>query len=271
MIAGRIPRLALVAAWFLAASLLGGCKGVRRLKCERPIGEFSAGPGDIVWFGEMHGTAESLRFVGDAACHAARSFHVQVGLEIPQEETLRIQQYLRDGDRASLLAGPFWAHHDGRSSEAMVDLLDRVRHMRTYGGRIEVVAFDITDEPDRDAAMARAVIAARNPGAVFVGLSGNIHSRRTPWRDQVPLVAHLVAEKLPVKTYDVAARGGTIWACIRRADQPGQEPVCGEHPMNDHGDAGPVWSLGPPRDDSHDGVYRVGATTASPPANPPRT
>jgi hypothetical protein len=261
------PRLVSTTLVALAVALTSAaCSGGRRrLTCERPIKGFKTEPGQILWFGEMHGTEESPRFIGDAVCEAARWDRVQLGLEIPQDEQLRINHYLVDGDRTKLLAGPFWAQHDGRSSTAMLGLLDRVRKIREGGGRVEVVAYDITNEPDRDAAMARTVLASRDPGTVFIGLSGNIHSRRTKWNDMTPLVARLVEQRAPIKTFDVSASGGTMWACM---SEPDHEPVCGEHPNSNDGGKGPPWSLGKPRDDSHDGVYFVGPTKAAPPAKP---
>ena len=227
--------------------------------------------GAILWFGEMHGTEESPRFAGDVACHAAHEGSVQLGLEIPNAEQARIDRYVRSAgdatDRAALLQGEFWREHDGRSSEAMVALIERVRVLRVAGAAIDVVAYDVPWAPDRDAAMAELVGRVRDPKAIFVGLSGNLHSRRTkgtPWNpDLVPMVAHLVAHGLAVTTFDVAANGGTFWGCI--SDGPGEPQQCGEH-ENSRGESGEPWTLGPPRDPSHDGVYRVGATTASRPA-----
>lgn len=252
-------------AVLVLALLACACGSRKRLTCDRPIKGLDLQQGAILWFGEMHGTTESPKFAGDVACNAARLAHVQLGLEIWQTEQQRIDRYLLDGDRKALLEGPFWAQHDGRSSVAMVALLDQVRTIRKGGGRVEVVAYDVTNEPDRDKAMAKAVLAARNQGAVFVGLSGNIHSRRTKWNELTPLVAHLLAEKLPVRTHDVSASGGTIWACIATDDH---EPKCGEHPNSNDGGKGVPGTIGPPRDDSHDGVYFVGPTTASPPVKP---
>jgi hypothetical protein len=241
-------RVAVAAVLALVCSFAAGCGTRKRLMCERKIQGVTVNPGELVWFGEMHGTEESPRFVGDVVCYAARGYHVQLGLEIPQEE------------RDALLAGPFWAGSDGRSSDAMVGLLDRVREMRKSGGRIEVVAYDVHDL-DRDRGMAQAVIAARNPGAVFVGLSGNVHSRKTPFRGSETLVSHLIANKITVRTHDVSASGGTMWACIGD-----DEVVCGEHPNGNDAGTQPPWTVGPARDDSHDAVYFVGPTKASRPA-----
>jgi hypothetical protein len=171
---------------------------------------------------------------------------------------------LSTGERDRLLSGPFWAQHDGRSTTAMVDLLDRIRWLRRAGANIDVVAYDVTDQPDRDQAMAIKVLTARDARGVFIGLSGNIHSRHTKWNEVTPLVNHLVDAKLAVKTHDVSSAGGTMWACMATPDH---EPVCGEHPNSNHG-AGTPWTFGPARDASHDAVYYVGATKAAFPAKP---
>ncbi len=262
-----LSRSTLVISAVAVVSLgLAACEGGRRrLTCPHPIKGFKTEPGQMFWFGEMHGTEESPRFVGDAVCEAARWDRVQLGLEIWQDEQLRIGHYLMDGDRKKLLEGPFWAQHDGRSTTAMLALLDRIRQIRADGGKVEVVAFDITNEPDRDKAMAKAVVGSRDPNSVFIGLAGNIHTRRTKWNEVTPMVARLVEQHFAFKTYDVSASGGTMWSCMATDDH---EPVCGEHPMSDHGGNGAPWSLGTPRDESHDGVYFVGPTKAAGPAKP---
>lgn len=245
-----------------------------QVTCERTIAGIDSHVqnGALAWFGEMHGTEESPRFVGDVACQAARGWRVQVGLEIWNAEQPRIDAYLKsDGaaaDRKALLDGPFWANHDGRSSEGMLALLERVRSLRHAGAGIEVVAYDVPDAIDRDGAMADFVTRARDTNAVFIALSGNVHSRRTkgtPWDPElVPTVARLVERGLSVTTFDVSANGGTFWACMSKG--PGEPQECGEHP--NRREPGEPWTLGPARDASHDGVYRVGATVASKPARP---
>jgi len=261
--------------WLFVVAL-AACGG-RQAKhtCDKPvIGiEPHLKAGAIVWFGEMHGTEESPRFVGDVACQAAKVARVQLGLEIWKDEQPRFDAYLKSkgtpADRNALVDGPFWQQADGRSSQAMVTLVERVRVLRAAGAAIDIVLYDDPIE-NRDEAMAKRVIAVRDSKAIFVALSGNVHSRRTngtQWDPNlVPTVAHLVAAKLPVTTFNVSARGGTLWACMATPDH---EPDCGEHPNHDDGPGTP-WTLGLPRDDAHDGVYFVGPTKASYPAKQSR-
>lgn len=267
----------LVVILMIALALAAHCRHRRpESRCERAIAGLDAhlARGAILWFGELHGTEESPRFAGDAACLASRVARVQLGLEIPSDEQPRIDRFLRSAgdaaDRAALLDGPFWRVHDGRSSVAMLALIDRVRALRAAGAAIDIVAYDDPWSPaDRDEGMADRIARARDPGAIVVALSGNLHARRTdgsPWDpDFVPAVAHLLARGFDVTTFDAAANGGTFWACI--ADGPDEEPRCGVQD-NWVTDRGEPWTLGPSRTPAYDGVYRVGKTVASPPARP---
>lgn len=244
---------------------LVACSGKKPVTCERTIEGLDLAKGRVVWFGEMHGTAESPKFVGDVVCQASRTHRVQLGLEISPVEQPRIEKFLVDGKRETLTGGSWWRQHDGRSSVAMADLIDRVRTLRQAGAKITIVAYDAPTADLRDKAMAEFVRDARKSDQVFVGLSGNIHSRRTRWNELTPMVAHLIAFGIAVKTYDVSANGGTYWACMSEGDG---EPVCGEHAMSRDPHQGTPWTIGSPRDDAHDGVYYAGKTTASPPARP---
>lgn len=246
--------------------LLAACSaGQKPVKCERSIAGLGLEKGRVVWFGEMHGTVESPKFVGDVVCQAARTGRVQLGLEISSQEQSRIDKFIADGNREKLIGGPWWSQHDGRSSVAMAGLIERVRELRKAGAKISIVAYDTPTADDRDKAMADFVRRARRAGEVFVGLSGNIHSRRAKWNELTPMVAHLIASGVAVKTYDVSAAGGTFWACT---SEGGGELVCGEHEMSSDPRSGVPWTIGSPRDDAHDGVYYVGRTNASPPARP---
>ena len=195
-------------------------------------------PGRLVWFGEVHGTEESPRFVGDVVARALAVGHpVQLALELDP-----------DG-----LAREVWDGTDGRHSHAMRALVERVR-----ARGVPVLAYDVPCG-DRDREMAATVLARRDPAAVLVGLSGNVHSRRVrgvPWDPAfVPLVVHLLEAGLDAVTFEAAARGGTCWVHTDRG--------IGVHTSPARDVAGEPGTLGPPDDGAHDGVYYVGVTTAS--------
>jgi hypothetical protein len=232
-------------------------------------------PGATLVLGEVHGTAESPRFAGDVALAAASRAPTTLALEIPRDEQARVDAYVAGGDRAALLAGPFWhrATQDGRSSAAMLELLTRVR---ASGGALAVLAYDIaaddpaqTDGQTRDLAMAARVVEARRaaPARTFVVYGGNIHSRRTigtPWGAAYRPMTWAIADAgVVLTTLDVRASGGAAWVCLMGDD--GKPLPCGPHETP----AQPVartWYVERGGADGHDGVYVVGVTTASPPA-----
>ncbi len=195
--------------------------------------------GRLVMLGEIHGSNEAPAFVGRLACHAARmGLEVQLGLELPRSEAPALAVYLdSEGspeDRALLLAGAHWQRHDqdGRSSEAMLALIERIRELEAAGLALELFAFDAdswSDWNDRDAAMAEAIIARAkaHPRALVLTLSGNVHVRATPGQpwdpDAVPMGVHVRAARPDALALELRHDGGVVWAC--RAGEQGQ--VCG--------------------------------------------
>jgi len=106
-------------------------------------------PGTIVMLGEIHGTVEIPAFVGDLACQAlARGHRVLLGLEYPASEQADLEAYLTsDGGpaaRRALLASALWqaACPDGRSSQAIFDLIERARALHQDEYPVDVFAFD---------------------------------------------------------------------------------------------------------------------------------
>ncbi|MBS1121986.1 MAG: hypothetical protein H6Q90_4214 [Deltaproteobacteria bacterium] len=166
------------------SSAIGSAVLVSRQMPKWPALDARLTPGAIVWFGEMHGTEQSPRFVGDVVQHTAHTWSVQLGLEIPRDVQPQLDRYFAsDGGvtaRAALLDGAFWRWHDGRSSDAMLGFIERVRALRADGSVIDVVAFDIpsddatSDARGRDLAMAEWLIRA-----VMVVLSGDVQILRT--------------------------------------------------------------------------------------------
>jgi hypothetical protein len=152
--------------------------------------------------GELHGTVEIPSLFGDLVCEGAAGGPVIVGLEMPEESQAAFDAWLAsDGgpeSRAALLTERFWRFHDGRASEAMLGLLERLRAMRAAGAPIRLLAFvpivarAATQTPYEQAMAAnwrRALADA--PGARLLVLVGSIHSRIALYRDFEPAAMHL--------------------------------------------------------------------------------
>ena len=236
-------------------------------------------PGLVLLLGEIHGTSESPAFVGDAACHVAdRGLPLVVALELPVTGQGGLDSFLgSDGGteaRRAFLAGPFWAksYQDGRSSQAMLELIERVGRLRRSGAEVRVALFDTGASAGgqaRDRGMARRLLelTEADPEAVTLVLTGNIHSRTGPGRpgnaDFQPMGYLLARDSAPgrVVALDQAHGGGTAWVCTPRCGVTRLGGRRGERPWEiEIGDAPPS---------GHDGWYRVGGITASPPARLP--
>ncbi|MCP4966038.1 MAG: ChaN family lipoprotein [bacterium] len=239
-------------------------------------------PGGVILVGELHGTNESPAFVDALTCVVLSfDFEVNIGLEIPDEETQTIEAFLAsDGGpdaRRDLLSGSFWSSGvaDGRQSTAILELLDSLRRRIATGAPIDVVLLDSADAEDRDVAMADKLLAAvaRSPERVTVALTGNIHSRGERGAsfdpDYEPM-GYLVKQALDVRSVfalDVRHSGGKAWTCTPEAS-------CGAHtflsatPADvDRGEALAVVDLfAYPNSDGFDGTYFVGNITPAEPA-----
>jgi hypothetical protein len=183
-----------------------------------------------VLIGEVHGTQEIPGLAGELAALLAADAPVLVGLEIVDGEQARIDAFLRsDGgpeDRAALLSGAFWGRdrQDGRSSEAMLALLERLRSLRAGGNVVQVLAFDVAEvaEGDREARSAGrirhafqsaeghllVVVAGNYRASTEMGAQGDPEARFLGWhlRDLHPF------------SVDVTAWHGDYWTCDRGAE-----------------------------------------------------
>ena len=237
---------------------------------------FASSKPRIVWVGEMHGTAEEPALFGDLVCIAGRTGRkVVVTLERTEAEQADWDAFLAGGDRARLTAGQswHWSMQDGRSSEAMVALAERlrafktegwlaaVRMMQREGGARSIANYKL----DNETSMAEAVqSAARDyPDALILAYSGGLHARKTmsPIDKDLPLAA----SQLPrgeVASVDVEGLSGTAWTCL--ADG------CGVHSFGerDHHARGVV--MGAPEEGFDAAAYTGLPYTASPPAVTPR-
>ncbi|RYZ36267.1 MAG: hypothetical protein EOO71_32400 [Myxococcaceae bacterium] len=277
--------------WSLLALplILGGCRTARetptsseaqaakpRVDCGPAIPGMEAvlKPGAFVVLGEMHGTQEAPLFASRLACHAAKAGQtVRLALELPVEEQARLDVWLAKEDGASwdFTDSAFWRREvqDGRSSEAMKQLLERARDWRHAGLPLRVVAFD-TGGKERDTTMAEHLRQARSeaPRDTFIVLVGNLHARRdvgAPWNKSLEFMTHrLLATEPGLVSLDLAYPGGSAWICRgMTADTCGEKPLRGTSV-----DRPPGISLQKDADDpdGYDGTYSVGTLSASPPA-----
>lgn len=247
-------------------------------------------PGQTLLIGEQLGTQEVPSAVGDLVCQLAQTgLPVALGLSIPSSEQEQLNHYLSSAgtpaDQDALLAGRFWIrpYQDGRSSRAVLDLIDRVRALRSMGLRIELVAYDtdLENSNERDALMAGAWMERRasRPYEVFVVVSGNVHAsmqRGTPWDEKYePMGWHLAWKDPSVKALDLSHAPGTRWGCDFDREGKLDCRVYRIRPSskvaNRAGLSTSISLFPQMSSEGFHGLFYVGALTASPPATLPPT
>lgn len=226
----------------------------------------------VVLLGETHGTREAPALAGMLVCAAAvGATPVTLALEMDPGEQPRIDAYLASAgsaaDRRALLAGPFWTRRmqDGRSSAAMVALIEQLRGLRSEGLRVAVAAVDSVRYEVRDADMAAHLRRlAQTDGGRMIALLGNRHASQHQGVQDDPgytPAGHLLADLTPLSVRVEAPRG-SAWVCT---------PGCGVRGFGGRTPPGPAPPTGYRTDAArpgYDGVYTVTAFTASLPALP---
>jgi hypothetical protein len=193
----------------------------------------------IITIGEVHGTTEIPRAVGELACSfLKRGKSVVVGLEITDEALQSMLTYQTSAktaaDKAAIMQSKFWnpKMQDGRSSKAMFSLIAQLNQFKQKGLSIEIMAFDyLTASAEaklklsndnysllRDQSMTEhneRMISA-NPEKTFILFAGNYHASKQKvlgsnpnWRS----MAHLLSEKYPLTSFNADYRGGSAWNC----------------------------------------------------------
>ncbi|MFP2958616.1 hypothetical protein ACLEPN_12395 [Myxococcus sp. 1LA] len=240
-------------------------------------------PGAVLLLGEMHGTQEVPRFVAQAACQAAvAGMPVTVGLELPLESQTRVAAFLERGgtedDWLKLMEAPFWRspYPDGRSSEAVANMLEQLRQLRYRGLNVDIFVFDHpkTQGQGREDAMAATVRhqVESGPKRFHVILSGNIHTRTKkglPWDKSFKPMGLLLKDELDsVVSLDMAYNSGSAWICAVDSQGVKDKLDCGirETKGRDNGDRFFVHTWDGTNDDGYHGVFYVGAVNAAAPA-----
>jgi hypothetical protein len=184
--------------------------------------------------GEVHGTREAPALVADLAKRwaaqkdAEQTRTIIVALEYPQSQEAQLKAYVdSDGGtiaRQRLLESSFWSRpmQDGRSSQAMLALIDSVRTQFRNGSKVRLAAFDMNasqyaSRANRDKAMAdnlRSIVDA-NPSARVIALVGNYHARQrdgAPWDEKYRFMADHLKDLAPF-SLNVDAIRGDFWVC----------------------------------------------------------
>ena len=229
--------------------------------------------------GETHGTQEVPRAAGDVVCQLAqKGAHAVLVVEMPRDDQLAIDKYLDSegspGERTALLKGRFWSRpddmQDGRSSEAMFELLERIRTLRKSGRDVSVLAIDLPrmrpphlssgDYMSRRSELMGAYWLSKWDSTVkYVAIIGSAHAVKNPGvTPRGPTVASVVgANAISLLTLH---RGGTSWMCLsgRTCQSNELAESYGEKALDS------TIQLTPTK--GYDGVFYVGPSSASQPA-----
>lgn len=230
----------------------------------------------IILVGEMHGTHEYPALVARLACQALDGGRpVTLALEMPHEEEARLAAYLAsDGGAQASLAltadSPFWQNvRDGRSSGAMLVLIEQARRWRAQGKPVRAITIDKPRAApgSRDQHMAARVrqAALAGPETLLIALTGNMHNRLRPFEAHdlpVPIptpMGVLLRDLTPVSIGSERSRG-SFFACM---------PDCRVHGEQDGGAPLAVPRITPAPDRGRGPfthLVELGSTTASAPA-----
>jgi hypothetical protein len=228
----------------------------------------------FVFAGEIHGTVETPALFYKMIEHLAQSERrLAIGLEIPPAEQAAIVDFIRASDddapraRQVMLLGKFWnppgGHYDGRSSKAMLALLESI-HTLVASGVLDAQVICFAHQADSDAAAYVARQLEGEPDRRFLALLGNMHAMREPipGLGNKPLASFFPANQ--TLSIDVRPNGGTAWVCS------GIGKGCGPEELSKNPDNAPCETIcfAPlSRDRRFDVAIVLAHVQASPPAS----
>ena len=217
--------------------------------------------GSTVLVGEVHGTNEIPQAFGELVCIAVKAgVPVRIGLEMQPPELSAVEKFLDSGDRSELMkATPFTRkRQDGRTSQAMVTLLERLRALRSAGGKIHLSLFDAQpgDPSLRPLLMAQTLRATRaeDKNDLLLVLVGEDQAALQP----KTMATLLQQRKIKLVSLHATHAEGSAWTC--------QGNDCGEHKVAGDPPAKPLSVQLDAKLGTYSGTYYVGPITASPPA-----
>ncbi|HEY6986816.1 MAG TPA: hypothetical protein VH369_00450 [Bryobacteraceae bacterium] len=220
----------------------------------------------FVLVGETHGTRESPAIFGDLVCSACVTKRpVIVGLEFREQQVL--DRFLESRSHElrikELLSADEWKGIDGRASNAMLLLLERLRDMKADGFLSSIVAFSAASDSaaQDEEAMAATLIRASvsRPDSLVIVLTGNVHASKKKLREvgRYRLMGSFLPTTQTISLL-VTDRGGEAWNC--------QSGSCEPHKLGSSGGMDRGITLAPPYP-GYDGILSTGLpATASIPA-----
>ncbi|WP_163990106.1 erythromycin esterase family protein [Pyxidicoccus caerfyrddinensis] len=226
----------------------------------------------------------ALRMLCEAS---AQDVPVVLAVSLPVTEQPLLDTYLASAgasrDAQELLTGSsFWrrVHQDGRSSRAMLWLVEQARRLRASGKAVSLRAFDAEKATgnEREALMAKNLLDARkqHADACMLVLAGGTHVRTASvdWDEDFEPLGVRLAKALPsVRALDVGFTRGTQFSC---RESVWEDIECNtfaisptkEARQSSKVPAGVQLFPAPSKEGFHGRLY-VGALNASPPALEP--
>ncbi|QSQ11087.1 hypothetical protein [Myxococcus landrumensis] len=199
-------------------------------ECGAPLDGASSlfAAGGVLLVADPLGTQEVPAVTLRMMCEAtSQGLPVTLALSFPASEQPMLARYLastgKSTDAQELLSGStFWrrTYQDGRSSRAMLWLLEQARRLRASGKDVAIAAID-SDKlqgNEREAQMAEHLLQAQaaRPLAWTVALTGSVHARTTEvaWNGDLDPMGARVARMLPsVRSLDVSFQRGSQFVC----------------------------------------------------------
>lgn len=192
-----------------------------------------------LFIGETHGSKNVAEFAVHVMERVDKSQQVAILLELPGDMNADIQAFFSEtANPSTLWQNAFWARsfQDGRSSQAMFDLIATVKHRKSLGYPVTLYAFDARrDKRRRD--VPREIIMAENISEflsasradVTLIISGRVHANKSlNLKDGTPTVANQLRHKHTFTALDMVTADGSYWACFRH---PVKKFDCGVKPV----------------------------------------
>lgn len=273
----------LLAAAGVAAAIGAAPASAETPGCNPPSGwerVADAAEGKLLWFGEVHGTAEGPAAVAEYLCAAAsRGGRTVLAVEFPADDDANLAEGLGSPTpRETWLQSPHWTllRTDGRHSEAMLGLLLTAKRLRDAGLDVTLKAIELSRAQwgslgGGDVSAGRAELMAENVRAATSGfdrailLTGNVHAMEASGDQPFEPAASRFDDGEIVslaQTYD----GGEAWVC-QGANCGVYKGLSSKRPHPDM-EARPALAIDSALEPLYDGYLHLGTVTASSPAAP---